>query len=45
MELSLYHIVGLQVVAIVVAILARRVNLPYTVELVVTGIAAPPQAC
>jgi CPA1 family monovalent cation:H+ antiporter len=39
MELILSHTVGLLVAAIFVAIVARRVRLPYTVGLVVTGIA------
>ncbi len=38
MELNLSHIVGLLVVAIFVAIVTRRLRLPYTVGLVVTGI-------
>jgi Na+:H+ antiporter len=38
MDLILSHTVGLLVVAIFVAIIARRVQLPYTVGLVVTGI-------
>ena len=38
MNLILSHTVGLLVVAIFVAIVARRVHLPYTVGLVVTGV-------
>jgi CPA1 family monovalent cation:H+ antiporter len=38
MDLILSHTVALLVVAIFVAIVARRVRLPYTVGLVLTGI-------
>ena len=38
MDLVLSHTVGLLVVAILVAIIARRIHLPYTVGLVVAGI-------
>jgi CPA1 family monovalent cation:H+ antiporter len=38
MDLIIAHAVGLLVVAISVAIVARRVHLPYTVGLVVTGV-------
>jgi CPA1 family monovalent cation:H+ antiporter len=47
MELTLSRIVGLLVVAIIVAIVSRRLRLPYTVGLVVTGLTlalAPPAA-
>jgi len=47
MELTLSRIVGLLVVAIIVAIVSRRLRLPYTVGLVVTGLSlalAPPAA-
>jgi Na+:H+ antiporter len=37
-DLILSHTVALLVVAIFVAIVARRVRLPYTVGLVITGI-------
>jgi CPA1 family monovalent cation:H+ antiporter len=39
MDVILTDIVGLLIVAIIVALLARRLRLPYTVGLVVTGIA------
>jgi CPA1 family monovalent cation:H+ antiporter len=38
MEMLLSHTVGLLAVAILVAMIARRVRLPYTVGLVITGI-------
>ena len=38
MDIALGHTIGLLCVAILVAILARRLSLPYTVGLVVTGI-------
>jgi CPA1 family monovalent cation:H+ antiporter len=38
MDIVVAHIVGMLGVALLVAIVARRVNLPYTVGLVVTGI-------
>lgn len=47
MEVTLSRIIGLLVVAIVVAIVSRRLRLPYTVGLVVTGLSlavAPPAA-
>ncbi len=47
MELTLSRIIGLMVVAIIVAIVSRRLRLPYTVGLVVTGLSlalAPPAA-
>jgi monovalent cation:H+ antiporter, CPA1 family len=47
MELTLSRIIGLLVVAIIVAIVSRRLRLPYTVGLVVTGLSlalAPPAA-
>lgn len=45
MELTLSRVIGLLVVAIVVAIVSRRLRLPYTVGLVLTGLGlalAPP---
>src|SRR5437773_1418640 len=42
MNLILASVVGLLVVAIVVALLARRLALPYTVGLVATGIVLAP---
>src|SRR3954463_9163204 len=42
MNMILAETVGLLVVAIVVALLARRLSLPYTVGLVATGIALAP---
>lgn len=47
MELTLSRIIGLLVVAIIVAIVSRRLRLPYTVGLVVTGLSlalVPPAA-
>ncbi|HEY1931233.1 MAG TPA: sodium:proton antiporter [Acetobacteraceae bacterium] len=47
MDLTLSRIIGLLVVAIFVAIVSRRLRLPYTVGLVVTGLSlalAPPVA-
>src|SRR5579862_6992143 len=38
MDITLSHLIGLLSVAVVVAILARRLSLPYTVGLVITGI-------
>src|SRR5436190_4969595 len=42
MNMILAETVGLLVVAIVVALLARRLSLPYTVGLVATGIGLAP---
>jgi CPA1 family monovalent cation:H+ antiporter len=38
MDIALGHTISLLCVAILVAMLARRLSLPYTVGLVVTGI-------
>ena len=38
MELTLSHLIGMLVVAIAVALLARRLSLPYTVGLVIAGV-------
>jgi len=38
MDITLSHLIGLLVVAIIVALLARRLSFPYTVGLVIAGI-------
>ncbi|MFZ2107341.1 MAG: cation:proton antiporter, partial [Roseiarcus sp.] len=38
MDIALGHTIGLLAIAILVAVLARRLSLPYTVGLVLTGI-------
>ena len=43
MDTALTHTIGFLCVAIIVAIIARRVRLPYTVGLVVTGRSSPLQ--